>query len=184
MSFFNRFFKTSKGRSNLLSLAGNEEDKFNEFMSDIKTNADFLSMNEYFQHGDTTCLTHSIAVAYYSFAFIKKFRICCDERSLVRGALLHDYFLYDWHVAQDGNNWHGFTHPKKALFNASKEFELNQIEADIIKRHMFPLTPSLPKYKESAIVCLIDKFCSIFEIFKTSPYTFVRYKYVHTVQGI
>ena len=59
---------------------------------------------------------------------------------------------------------HGFTHPKTALKNASQVFELNDREKDIIIKHMFPLTPGLPRFKESWIVTISDKICSIMEI--------------------
>lgn len=160
----------------LFVLSEADEKIISKYIAELAEKNDFLTMNRYIQHGGTSCLTHSIAVAYYSLAFIRRFHITCDERSLVRGALLHDYFLYDWHVASKNNNWHGFTHPGKAFLNASVDYSLNQIEGDIIKRHMFPLTPAIPGYRESAIVCLIDKICSILETFKTKPYVLVRQK--------
>lgn len=77
-----------------------------------------------------------------------------------RGALLHDYFLYDWHNQLTPHHLHGFFHPGVALRNASMDVELTPIEHDIIKKHMFPLTLVPPKYLESWIVCWIDKKCS------------------------
>ena len=50
-----------------------------------------------------------------------------------------------------------FNHPKYALETASKEFELTNLEKDMIRNHMFPTTPAVPKYLESWIVCLVDK---------------------------
>ena len=61
---------------------------------------------------------------------------------------------------------HGFTHPKVALDNAVKYFNLNNIEKDIIEKHMWPLTiRKVPKYKESVIVTMVDKYCSTQETF-------------------
>ena len=80
-------------------------------------------MAGYVQHGQTTTLEHVAAVAYLSLALVRKLGIRCDERALVRGALLHDYCLYDWHdhnAAPDA--WHGFTHPRHALRNAEADF--------------------------------------------------------------
>ena len=88
--------------------------------------------------------------------------------------MLHDYFLYDWHVGK-GHKIHGFTHPKAALINAQEDFNLTKRERDIIVKHMFPLTPIPPKYKESIIVCLVDKGCSLYETFKRkNSYTKLR----------
>ena len=44
------------------------------------------------------------------------------------------------------------------------------MERDIIKKHMFPLTLTPPAYKESLLVCLVDKACSIYEIFSRKAY--------------
>ena len=62
-------------------------------------------MDKYIQHGTTSTLDHCIAVAYVSFAMAKKLNIHCDYNSLIRGALLHDYFLYDWHVSDESHKW-------------------------------------------------------------------------------
>ena len=127
---------------------------------------------EFVQHGDTTVLLHCVAVAYFSLWLVKVLHIRCNEKSLVRGALLHDYFLYDWHIKSDRNEHklHGFTHPGAALRNAKRDFDLNDIETDIIARHMFPLTPRPPKYRESLIVCLADKYCALLEVFRRHAY--------------
>jgi hypothetical protein len=81
----------------------------------------------------------------------------------VRGALLHDYFLYDWHEKDGGHRLHGFRHPAFALYNASKDFSLNRKERNIIARHMFPLTVLPPRCLEAWIVCFVDKYCAFSE---------------------
>lgn len=147
-----------------------EEESIREFYIDVSkeiiTSSNMQKMKEFVQHGDTSCYLHSLAVAYLSLLIVRKLNIKCDERSLLRGALLHDYFLYDWHVRAESLRFHGFVHPKKALENAKKEFELNNIEKDIIVKHMFPLTVLPPKYIEGIIVSIADKICSIAETFK------------------
>ena len=143
-----------------------------EFISLIRPiieNEKVKRMDKYIQHGSTSCLEHCIAVAYVSFYIAKKFHICCDDISLIRDALLHDYFLYDWHVKDENHKWHGFRHAKKALENASRDFELTPIEMDIIVKHMFPLNIKLPKYRESCIVSLADKICSSYETIWQTP---------------
>lgn len=123
-------------------------------------------MERYIQHGSTSCLKHTIAVAYVSIKIAKFMGIHCKRRDLIRGALLHDYFLYDWHDGEKGRSIHGFTHPYAALANADRDFTLTDTERDIIKKHMFPLTVYPPKCREGWIVCLADKVCSLYETFK------------------
>ena len=127
-------------------------------------------MDDYTQHGSTSCLKHTIAVAYYSIKLAEKLGIKYKKTDLIRGALLHDYFLYDWHDG-NGRGIHGFTHPKAALVNADRDFELTDTEKEIIRKHMFPLTLMPPKCREGWIVCMVDKYCSLYETFKRKrPY--------------
>ena len=62
-----------------------------------------------------TCFDHSLAVAYLSLWIVLRLGLRLDLRSLVRGALLHDYFLYDWHEKDASHRWHGFHHARRAL---------------------------------------------------------------------
>jgi uncharacterized protein len=56
--------------------------------------------------------------------------------------------------------FHGLEHPRIAVANAKKHFSINDIEEDIIKKHMWPLTIVPPRYKESYIVSFADKYLS------------------------
>ncbi len=115
------------------------------------------------QHGSFSVYDHSLYVTSMCIGLAKKLHLKVNEKALVRGALLHDYFLYDWHEPKKENRIHGFTHPGKALKNAEKDFKLGRIERDMIRKHMFPLTPKPPRYKESIILCLADKICATYE---------------------
>ena len=135
--------------------------------SDILKSKNFNSTKEHIQHGNMTVNNHSMNVAKYSLAISEKLRIPCKKDELIRGALLHDYFLYDWHVGDyvKPHNLHGFYHPGRALRNASKEYQLTPRERDIIKKHMWPLTVVPPMCREAWIVTAADKWCSLMETF-------------------
>ena len=132
---------------------------------DIINSSNMNLQKSFIQHGYVSIYDHCLKVAYVSLliAHIVPFKV--DERSLVRGALLHDYFLYDWHIYDSSHKFHGFTHPKVSLINALKDFDLNLIERDIIVKHMFPLTINPPRYRESIIVSIADKICALIETF-------------------
>jgi len=122
------------------------------------------------QHGRVSCYSHCVAVSYYSLKYANRLGIRCNRESLVRGALLHDYFLYDWHEKHEPHGLHGFTHPGTALANALSDYDLDRIEKNIIARHMFPLTLVPPRYRESLLVCMVDKVCSFAEVFGWDAY--------------
>jgi len=137
--------------------------QLNEHGFDILNSKNMQLEKTFIQHGRLSTYNHSLFVAYMSLCIAGKLRIKINERSLVRGALLHDYFLYDWHIPSTENRRHAFDHPRRAWENASQDFELTECEKDIILKHMFPLTLKLPKYRESYIVLLADKYCAIYE---------------------
>ena len=149
----------------MISAAGRvaSQRHFQHALAEMILHTKFLTLDCYIQHGNTTVMQHSIAVAQYSVYLAKKFHIPVHEEELIRGALLHDYFLYDWHRKGEGHRMHGFRHPYTALKNAMEVCSLTPIEQDIIKKHMFPLTPFPPRYRESVLVCIADKICSTYE---------------------
>lgn len=132
---------------------------------DILKSRNFNRMKEYIQHGNVTVNAHVLNVARYSIAISESLHISCSRRELIRGALLHDYFLYDWHIPdkEHPHKLHGFYHPGVALQNAVREYKLTEREKNIIRRHMWPLTVVPPVCREAWIVTTADKWCSLME---------------------
>lgn len=133
---------------------------------------------EQFPHHQDTRAVHSLQVCCVAWHKAKKNKRY-DAKSVAIGALLHDFFLYDWQCEKANLDsldikrkvysprLHGFIHPLIALDNSYKYFPhlMNKRIADIIIKHMWPLTVNPPKYKEAWLVCLTDKSCSL-NIFK------------------
>ncbi len=143
-------------------------------LAPLLKNTRLAAGGEAIQHGDTTVLLHSAAVAYYSLKLARGLRLRCDQESLLRGALLHDYFLYDWHVPDPDRPLHGPHHPGIALRNARQDVELTSREQDIILHHMFPLNPHPPRSREAILVCLVDKGCGMYETLGRNTYPALR----------
>lgn len=122
------------------------------------------SMNHYIQHGSITTLQHCIMVAETGFLLNRRLHLGANEESLVRAALLHDFYLYDWHEKSDDHKLHGFTHARKAAENARRFFAINQQEYRAINSHMWPLTlTKLPVSRIGWILCVADKYCAMKE---------------------
>ena len=134
-----------------------------ELGRDVLENRDMQALRTFHQHGVISRYEHCLSVCYIALRLADKWRVSVDRRSMVRGALLHDFFMYDWHDPGNLRLMHGFTHAKEALQNAQKEFELNDIERDVIKKHMFPLNIALPRYKETVLVSAADKISAVLE---------------------
>lgn len=141
-----------------------------KYGSDILQSPAFINSGKAVQHGNMSVMQHSIDVARCSLKISRNLPFHFEEKDLVRGALLHDYFLYDWHEKKvrlkDLRKFyklHGFSHPSIALSNAKKDFVLTKRQEDIIKKHMWPLTIKPPACREAWVVSLADKYCSLLE---------------------
>jgi uncharacterized protein len=140
--------------------------EFMNIIQDLIKNETVKQMRLFKQHYETSCFEHCLTASYYCYIYCKKFNL--DYISCSRAAMLHDLFLYDWRKRENGRKGlHAFTHPKLAYENASKLFDLNNKETDIILKHMWPVTFfSFPKYKESYLLTLVDKYCAWNETFQ------------------
>lgn len=143
-------------------------------LKDLLSDGNVCQMREYIQHGTITTYIHCFNVAVMSYVIATKFKvpnICIQE--LLVGAMLHDFFLYDWHDGRKRpEGLHGFTHPTTALANANKFFKLSRKEQNIIQSHMFPMTiTKVPRTREAIIVCIADKVCATQEIIFDSKFS-------------
>ena len=158
--------------------------EFFDIIEDIISNETVKQMKNYRQHCNTSCYKHCMQVAYFTYLACKKLKL--DYVSATRAAMLHDLFLYDWRKKYrnvDLSGLHAFVHPQIAFKNASKLFKLNDLQKDIILKHMWPVTFSLPRYKESYIVTIMDKYSACLETYtyiqnKLKSKTFYRYAYI------
>lgn len=140
---------------------------FESVAREIVGKARYDEMKAWISHSDVTVYQHCIKVARRAFALAERLGIACDRRALIRGALLHDYYLYDWHDPNKGFRWHGFKHHRFALANAERDFVLSRKERNIIRSHMFPLTFwELPRCREAWLVTLADKLVATEETLK------------------
>lgn len=142
----------------------------NSTMEELTKTTRILEMRQYIQHGSTSVFEHMLSVAYMSLRMSMFFRRKVNKTSMVRGALLHDYFLYDWHDKKARHKLHGFYHPGVALKNAQEYLNLNDIEKDVVLHHMFPLTFPAPVTKEGFYVSCADKIVSLYETFRMNEW--------------
>ena len=141
-----------------------EKAAIRQFLVGISDTPQAQSMKTFIQHGHITTFTHVMNVVCMSCLVDKRLHAHCDKQSLIRGAFLHDFYLYDWHDPTSNDGLHGFRHPVRALKNAETLFKLNPKERNIIVSHMWPLTITrIPRCREAAIVCLSDKLCALYE---------------------
>ena len=133
----------------------NEE--FNNLITPIISNSEYQKTKSCVHHGMNR-YDHMVRVAYYSYRITKFCHL--NYKETTKGAVLHDFFLDDYN---DKKAKVLVNHPKIALDNSLKYFELTDLEQDIIKAHMFPVVKSVPHYLEGWIVNLVDDFACFYE---------------------
>ena len=130
---------------------------------DIYNSPQLQSLSRYEQHLKINRLQHIRSVAYLSFLVSRKLNL--NYKEAARAATMHDLFYYDWREDDLSHKLHGLRHPGFALKNAYYLCgTLTPKEVDIIKKHMWPLTPVPPRYAESYVVTAMDKYCATIEL--------------------
>jgi uncharacterized protein len=153
-----------KKKEKLQKETRNLYNEFYEAIRDLAEHPVVLEMKKYPHHCNTSCYQHCLNVAYYNYKICKAFGL--DAKAAARAGMVHDLFLYDWrtHKELTKDYFHAMTHPRVALNNAKKHFKLNELEQEIILKHMWPLTVIPPKSWEAFIIGMTDKYCGFFEI--------------------
>lgn len=149
-----------------MKLTPQENQEIKQYLNDLAHTKEASLMRRCIQHGRISTYEHVISVVRLSYCLNRRFRLGAPARELVRGAFLHDFYLYDWHKNGYIGRLHGLHHPAIALKNASERYYLTSTERNIIESHMWPLTLlHIPKCRAALIVCIADKICSSYEVF-------------------
>ena len=137
-----------------------EDIQYMNIIRHIMNNEDFMVLSNV-KHHNITRLEHSLKVSYYSYKITKLLHLSYDETA--RAGLLHDFYfeqIDEQKKIKDKILLFSKEHPNIAVNNSLKYYDLTDKEIDIIKTHMFPSSFAIPKYLESWIVSLVDKFVS------------------------
>ncbi len=137
----------------------NREVEFNNIISDILKNKEFIDLKYEIHHGISR-LDHSLNVARLTYKVCKRLHLRNYEE-ITRAALLHDFFK-----TTDVPKKCFLNHPLKALENAKNNFEISKFQENIIAAHMFPMSRTLPKHIGSWIVTGADKTVAVYECTK------------------
>lgn len=138
------------------------KDSFQQCIEDIINNKKFNKLKNELHHGITR-YDHSYRVAKWTHMICKLLKMK-KYTETTRAALLHDFYVNE-DLTGNGAQRLG-RHPAVALDNSLKYYDLDNIQKDIIKTHMFPCNLTLPKYKESWLVSAIDKIVGTYEMLR------------------
>lgn len=118
-----------------------------------------IKMKEIPMHRGSNCYYHSFKVAkkaIHNALRHKKEKV--NLITILLGAILHDYYLYNWRNDKALLKKHGKVHPYVAAQNAKDDFGITEVVQKVIKSHMWPLNfKEYPNSKEARIVTIADK---------------------------
>ncbi len=136
-----------------------QNQEFDLLIKDIINNPNFRELDNEMHHGISR-YGHSYRVAEGVYKLTKKLHF--NYKEATRAALLHDFY-FNYQLEENGEAKNLVEHPNMALLNASKYYELSELQKNMIASHMFPLSKVLPKYKESICITIVDKVVAIYE---------------------
>ena len=161
--------KATGSRKNL------SESEYYALIADLLELEEIQQLKQFRHHIMTTRFQHCLNVSYYNYKLCKSLKL--DAKSAARAGLLHDLYFYDTKAYTHSKPAvrHSKHHPELALRNAEKLLKLNEKERDMIQNHMFPMTFALPRYAETYLITLVDKYCAVIEFLLPQPKRFQNF---------
>ena len=137
-------------------------------------NEKILKMKEISMHRGSNCYIHSFKVTKLAIKRALRHKKG-DLYVILVGAILHDYYLYDWRIERDKMKHHLSSHPFAAAENATRDFNIPPKIKKVIESHMWPVNfTEFPKSKEARIISNADKAIYIKEICCSKRYKVKR----------
>ena len=74
-----------------------DKQKMDKVLRELESDEHVRQMKNYIQHGKVSTFEHCERVARLSFELNRKLHLHAKVPTLIKGAMLHDFYLYDWH---------------------------------------------------------------------------------------
>ena len=156
---------------------------YDNIVKDILDNEEFKKLHLEPHHGISR-YDHVLRVSKVSYFIARNLKLNHLEE-ITRAALLHDFY-FDKNLAEYDAYEKLSKHPYQALKEASKYYNLTDLEKDIIVKHMYPHTKEKPKYVGSYLVSISDKLVATYEMtrFKLSLRLGIYLIFIYNVVSI
>ena len=179
-SFFIKTYNISRIN---MKLSLEEKQRLENIYQTFSKDERILKMKEIPMHRGSNCYEHSFKVAKKAIKnSIRLFKKNIDLEVVLIGAILHDYYLYDWRSDRERLKGHAKNHEMIASENASRDFGVPPEIKKVIESHMWPFNfKSFPNTREAKIVSFADKSVATSEAFTSVKYkkkkreTYIKY---------
>ena len=164
-----KYLKVTGSRKNIM------ESEYYQLIADLVKLEEVQNLKLFRHHIMTNRFQHCLNVSYYNYQLCRFFRL--DADSAARAGLLHDLYFYETkqYCQEKHEKGHCAHHPCVALENAEKLIRLNDKERDMIVNHMWPMTSELPKYAETWLITIADKYAAVLEFLLPQPGRFMKF---------
>ena len=153
-----------------MEITEERKQELEEIYQSFLHNEKILKMKEISMHRGSNCYIHSFKVAKLAIKRALRHKKG-DLYVILLGAILHDYYLYDWRVEKDKMKTHMSSHPYTAAKNAVRDFNISEKVIKVIESHMWPVNiAEFPKTKEARIISNADKTIYLREIVCSKRY--------------
>ena len=156
-----------------MKLSAIEKERLENIYQTFLNDERILKMKEIPMHRGSNCYEHSFKVAKKAIRnSLRLFKKNINLEVVLIGAILHDYYLYDWRTDRSLLKGHAKNHQRIASENASRDFNIPDEIKKVIETHMWPFSiKKFPHTREAKVVSLADKSVASIEAL-----TSVRYK--------
>ena len=135
-------------------------DTFLDYTADLLREPLVQGMTRYHHHRTIDTHYHSVFVSYRVLKLCHAFGVTQDCREIVRAALLHDFYLYEWYTEKHDEN-HIYYHPKASVRNIEAHLGvLSPMQRNMILSHMFPMAVEPPRSVGAWLLTVADKQCA------------------------
>ena len=153
-----------------MKISNEEKERLENIYQTFLNNQKIKKMKDIPMHRGSNCYEHSFKVAKYAIKKALRYKEVNLEVVLI-GAILHDYYLYDWRTDSSKKKGHAKNHQIIASENASRDFMISDKVKKVIESHMWPINiKNFPDTKEARIVSLSDKHVALLETASSRKY--------------
>lgn len=152
-------------------LSDKEKAELEEIYASFLNDERVLKMRSIPMHRGSNVYLHSFKVTKEAMRMALRHNKTLDYKSLLVASILHDYYLYDWREDHSLLKGHSKNHPKIAVDNAKKVFDIDEIVASIMVSHMWPINIKFaPKSLEALTLNQADKKIALIEALTSKAY--------------
>lgn len=154
-----------------MKISKEEQERLEQIYQTFLNNPKILRMKNIRMHRGSNCYEHCFKVARKAIKYSLRSHKKIDFEVVLLGAILHDYYLYDWRDDCSKKKGHAKNHQYIAAKNAAEDFEISNEVKKVIVSHMWPINhKEFPKSREAKIVSLCDKMVTIGESLTSIKY--------------